>query len=82
MLHVAQPKQPYQESLHVLELDCHVDAFCQLLLPHSEQELRVHGQRIYQRSGQLAMNERMTIVIYFYQCALVTSKRINWAMFG
>jgi transposase len=68
MLHVAKPKQPYQESTRsVLELFCHVDAFCHTFLPHWEQALRNDKQRARRRAGQLAMSEVMTIVIHFHQ---------------
>lgn len=53
--------------MSLLELFCHVDTFCQSFLPTWEQELRAHGQRSRQRSGQLAMSEIMTIVVYFHQ---------------
>lgn len=53
--------------MSLLELFCHVDAFCEQFLPQWDQQLRAHGQRVRQRSGQLAMSEIMTIVIYFHQ---------------
>jgi hypothetical protein len=53
--------------MSLLELFCDVDTFCHTFLPHWERELRAHGQRARQRSGQLAMSEIMTIVIYFHQ---------------
>lgn len=53
--------------MSLLELFCHVDAFCQLFLPEWDRQLRAHGQRSRQRSGQLAMSEIMTILVYFHQ---------------
>ncbi len=53
--------------MSLLELFCDVDTFCHTFLPHWAGELRAHGQRTRQRSGQLAMSELMTIVIYFHQ---------------
>ncbi len=53
--------------MSLLELFCHVDAFCHTFLPHWEQTLRADGQRLRRRSGQLAMSEVMTIVIHFHQ---------------
>lgn len=53
--------------MSLLELFCHVDAFCQTFLPQWDQQLRAHGQRVRHRSGQLAMSEIMTILIYFHQ---------------
>ncbi len=53
--------------MSLLELFCHVDTFCHAFLPHWKQELRAHGQRTRQRTGQLAMSEIMTILIYFHQ---------------
>lgn len=53
--------------MSLLELFCHVDAFCQHFLPQWDQQLRDHGQRVRRRSGHLAMSEIMTIVIYFHQ---------------
>ena len=52
--------------MSLLELFCHVDAFCQTFLPQWEQELRAHGQRTRRRSGQLAMSEIMTIMVHFH----------------
>lgn len=52
--------------MSLLELFCHVDTFCQTFLPTWEQELRAHRQRSRRRSGQLAMREVMTIVMYFH----------------
>lgn len=53
--------------MSLLELFYDVDTFCQAFLPHWHQELRAHGQRTRQRTGQLAMSEVMTILIYFHQ---------------
>ncbi len=53
--------------MSLLELFCHADTFCQTFLPTWEQALRTQGQRVRQRSGQLAMSEVMTIVIHFHQ---------------
>lgn len=53
--------------MSLLELYCHVDTFCQAFLPHWDQHLRSHGQRRRQRSGQLAMSEIVTILVYFHQ---------------
>lgn len=53
--------------MSLLELFCHVDTFCQHVLPQWDQQLRDHGQRVRRRSGHLAMSEIMTIVIYFHQ---------------
>ena len=53
--------------MSLLELFGDVDTFCHTFLPHWERTLRAHGQRTRQRSGQLAMSERMTSVIYVHQ---------------
>lgn len=53
--------------MSLLELFCHVDTFCQRFLPEWDRHLRAHGQRSRQRSGQLAMSEIMTILVYFHQ---------------
>ncbi|MDP9313402.1 MAG: IS982 family transposase, partial [Chloroflexota bacterium] len=53
--------------MSLLELYCHVDAFCHAFLPHWDQQLRAHGQRTRRRSGQLAPSEVMTILIHFHQ---------------
>lgn len=53
--------------MSLLELFCHVDAFCQTFVPHWDQQLRLHGQRARQRPGQLALSEIMTIVVHFHQ---------------
>jgi hypothetical protein len=53
--------------MSLLELFCHVDTFCHAFLPHWNAELRAHGQRTRQRSGQLAMSDIMTIGGYFHQ---------------
>ena len=53
--------------MSLLELFCHVDTFCQAFVPHWDQQLRAHGQRVRQRSGQLALSEIMTILILFHQ---------------
>ncbi len=60
--------------MSVLELFCHVDTFCHAFLPHWNQELRAHGQRTHQRTGQVAMSEIMTILISSTRCAFVRSK--------
>lgn len=52
--------------MSLLELFCHVDTFCQACLPQWDQQLRAHGQRTRRRSGQLAMSEIMTILVYFH----------------
>ncbi len=53
--------------MSLLELYCHVDAFCQVFLPHWDQQLRAHRQRTRRRPGQLAPSEVMTILIHFHQ---------------
>lgn len=53
--------------MSLLELFCHVDAFCQAFLPQWAQQLHAHGQRRRRRSGQLAPSEIMTILIHFHQ---------------
>jgi transposase len=53
--------------MSLLELFCHVDAFCHTFLPHWEQSLRDDKQRARRRTGQLAMSEVMTIIIHFHQ---------------
>jgi len=53
--------------MSLLQLFYHVDTFCQTFLPQWDQELRAHRQPARRRSGQLAMSEVMTIMIYFHQ---------------
>jgi hypothetical protein len=53
--------------MSLLELFCHVDAFCQTFLPQWDQQLRAHGQRMRRRAGRLAPSEVMTILIHFHQ---------------
>ncbi len=53
--------------MSLLELFCHVDTFCQSFLPEWDRQLRAHGQRSRLRSGQLAMSELLTILVYFHQ---------------
>ena len=53
--------------MSLLELFCHVDTFCQTLLPQWDQQLLAHGQRSRRRSGQLVMSEIITILVYFHQ---------------
>jgi hypothetical protein len=53
--------------MNVLELFCHVDAFCHTCVPQWEQELPAQGQRARRRTGQLAMRDVMTIIIHFHQ---------------
>ena len=52
--------------MSLLALFCHVDTFCYAFLPHGDQALRAHGHRSRRRSGQLAMSEIRTIVVYFH----------------
>ncbi len=68
MLCIAKHAAYHEESImSLLELYCHVDAFCHAFLPHWDQQLRAHGQRTRRRSGQLAPSEVMTILIHFHQ---------------
>ncbi len=53
--------------MSLLELFCHVDAFCHTFLPDWDRQLRVHGQRSRRRSGRLAPSGVMTIMIHFHQ---------------
>ncbi len=53
--------------MSLLELFCHVDAFCHAFLPQWDRALRAQGQRTRRRSGQLAMSEVMTIVIHVHE---------------
>ena len=53
--------------MSLLELFCHVDAFCQSFLTQWDQALRAHGQRSRRHAGQLALSEVMTIMIHFHQ---------------
>ncbi len=53
--------------MSLLELFCHVDAFCQAFLPQWDQIQRADGQRQRRRAGQLALSEVMTIVLHFHQ---------------
>ncbi len=47
--------------MSLLELFCHVDDFCHDFLPHWEQQVRAHGQRVRHRTGRLALSEVMTM---------------------
>ncbi len=68
MLCIAKHAAYHEEStMSLLELYCHVDAFCHAFLPSWDQQLRAHGQRSRRRSGQLAPSEVMTILIHFHQ---------------
>jgi transposase len=68
MLCIAKHAAIHTESMmSLLELFCHVDAFCSLFLPQWEQALRANGQRARRRASQLAMSEVMTIIIHFHQ---------------
>jgi hypothetical protein len=51
----------------LLELFCHVDAFCLNFLPHWDHALRAHGQRSRRRAGRLAPSEVITILVHFHQ---------------
>ncbi len=53
--------------MSLLELFCHVDAFCHTFLPDWDRQLRAHGQRSRRRAGRLAPSEVMTIMIHFHQ---------------
>lgn len=53
--------------MSLLELFYHVDSFCQSFLPQWDRQLRIYGQRVRQRSGQLSTSEVMTIIIHFHQ---------------
>lgn len=53
--------------MSLLELYCHVDAFCHVFMPHWDQQLRAHKQRTRRRAGQLSPSEVMTILIHFHQ---------------
>lgn len=61
--------------MSLLELFYHVDTFCHAFLPQWDQQLRAHGQRSRHRSGQLAMSEIMTILVYFHQMRFRDFKR-------
>jgi hypothetical protein len=67
MLCIAKHAADRGATMSLLELYCHVDTFCSRFLPTWHRELQSHGQRIRQRSGQLAMSEVMTILIHFHQ---------------
>ena len=54
-------------AMRVLERFCHSDTFCNAFLPLWKRELPTHGERMRRRSGQLAMSEIMTILVYFHQ---------------
>jgi hypothetical protein len=53
--------------MSLLDLFCHVDAFCHTFLPHWAQCLRDDKQRARRRTGQLAMRDVMTIISHFHQ---------------
>jgi transposase len=68
MLCIAKHAAHHKESaMSLLELFCHVDAFCETFLPHWEQMQRAQGQRTRRRAGQLALSEVITILIHFHQ---------------
>ena len=52
--------------MSLLELYCHVDAFCQQFEPHWRQQ-HLAGSRQRPRCGQLSVRDIITIVIHFHQ---------------
>ena len=53
--------------MHLDELFCDIDDFCQLFLPAWHRQLLSSGERQRRRASRLTLSEIMTILVYFHQ---------------
>jgi hypothetical protein len=59
----------------LISIFCDIDDFCNGFEPLYQQRLLQDGQRYRQRPGQLALSERMTIIVWFHRSGFRDFKR-------